>query len=1187
MAVNPELLRALAVSGPIDILGDVPGLFEDPFLEEEAFKVERDPALEVLLKDPAVDPELKQILRETDDERRFREHQEKKIEKIEQELGDKPPTETAFEHFKRTGPIAFLGPVPLGFQLGTFFGVKNPITRFLVDVIADPIFLITGGAGGLTALGRGSAHLLRAGKALSPANKAFNIVKGARMLGRLKKGDPEMVDLARHLRRSAVSWRKTGDPRDARTIIQAFKKLSKKPLTDDELAKIAQKGGDPTLAALLRGEKKELRGLKNAFTAMGKFQKAEEAAGFLDAVIKGQRSFLTFGIPFTDIELATLRFPGLLKALRETGVIGKTAKVLKDAAKGAITLKASTPHIGESLDARKTIALMNENDDVTTNLEKLADGRLSVEKWGTDDYIKSPQGTVNISMAELDGWEKGRQYKADLWVDLTSYDKSLRAIIPEILSNPKIQNISDDPRFLKLPEHLQGVTMRERIFLDRIGQTLMDSDSMAHFRANYFTLFLKKTQNPAQKHVSAIHRSLAREGLPRELDKKLKDVKGLIDEGTPESLFMAQEELFDVMRARFVKGTKRQAGIPTRFSWNRFFEDIKAVEKFLEKNPGAFEIVSKEIHQIIPKYLQATGGALTKTRMLRGLRGAVVDDNALEALNLPRTAVLHSDDIARLRPGDRRRLNQATAPEGTKGRALKDFRYQKVESQSNVFDDYIFHSSIAPHMRALLNSSWYRNMDVGSSGMSLMAQGIDMANNIAKASLFNLNPFFHSMALTMSNFALLPPNVAIKNTADVWRMLKATAFNTDPDLAYDIMLKIMSRTRNVAGDDVFTEFMLSPTKLGRAQIDADQAFNVIDNLTTMALNAVDPASVLTHPIRGLKHYNMLSDRALWQVTQNMFKTLAWAHIRHDALKKAGPNVTKSMRFKINTEAGNIVNQAFGGLAWERLGIQPNAQKFWRFALLAPDWTFSNLLMARDLFLNIPAVRNSAFGKAITRDVILRDMRFHWAMQYNVRAAAYLWMGSNLFNYLSTEWRTGKGRWLWDNDEEAVDRKTGLKTRIEMPWLRDDGRRQFMDLFRQFTEPLALILNPAATVESKIGPLPRLTKTVVWGTDSFGNPVAGAEDGPYKDLMLRFGEAGSQFFPIPLQQAGRVARGELPAVGLALSTIGFPISSESMKGFQQRGEIERLKEELRRGRRLTEEEQEQVEEEIRTGRRILQ
>jgi hypothetical protein len=189
---------------------------------------------------------------------------------------------------------------------------------------------------------------------------------------------------------------------------------------------------------------------------------------------------------------------------------------------------------------------------------------------------------------------------------------------------------------------------------------------------------------------------------------------------------------------------------------------------------------------------------------------------------------------------------------------------------------------------------------------------------------------------------------------------------------------------------------------------------------------------------------------------------------------------------------------------------------------------------------------------------MSDIRFRFALQYHMRAGFYTFAAANLANFAFTHMKTGKGKWLWDNDQEAFDEKTGMKSRLELPYNRPDGRRLFMDVFRQFAEPWVLINNPPHFAKSKMGTLPRVATTLVLGQDGFGNEIAGEKDGPYDDIVKRFGHMGLQWTPIAGQQLIRAAQGGLTPGSLVMSTLGFPIQSESLRGFQQRQRLDALK-----------------------------
>jgi hypothetical protein len=210
-------------------------------------------------------------------------------------------------------------------------------------------------------------------------------------------------------------------------------------------------------------------------------------------------------------------------------------------------------------------------------------------------------------------------------------------------------------------------------------------------------------------------------------------------------------------------------------------------------------------------------------------------------------------------------------------------------------------------------------------------------------------------------------------------------------------------------------------------------------------------------------------------------------------------------------------------------------------------------MARDMVLNAPGIRELGIAKKLTRDVLLKDVRFRWALAYNVRAATYGVVFGNLLN------RAFTGRWLWENDDESRDPDLfGFKTRIELPYKRADGRRQFMDISKQFKEPLKAVINPGEFLKGKMGFLPRVVQTAVVGVDAFGNKVYGAEDGPYKKIVQQIGATTRHFAPIPLQQAIESVQGTRDPRSSAISTLGFSIRSENKEKFglrQRRAELQ--------------------------------
>ena len=72
---------------------------------------------------------------------------------------------------------------------------------------------------------------------------------------------------------------------------------------------------DPDLTKLVRGDRETLRGLTATLEQADKNRCLQLADSFLERVAAGQSGFVTFRVPFTDIEFGSIRLPKLLDQL--------------------------------------------------------------------------------------------------------------------------------------------------------------------------------------------------------------------------------------------------------------------------------------------------------------------------------------------------------------------------------------------------------------------------------------------------------------------------------------------------------------------------------------------------------------------------------------------------------------------------------------------------------------------------------------------------------------------------------------------------------------------------------------------------------------------------------------------------------------------------------------------------------
>jgi hypothetical protein len=1161
MAVTPELLRALSVGGD---LANVPIRLER---EEDVLPpIDRDPSLRLLIDSGVLDPQVQSALIAEDDQRIREKRIRQQIDLTEQRLAGEDQ-----QSKEREGILAFLGPVPVGLQVGTFLGIENSFWRLVVDIVADPISFISGGAAiggkGLTKLGMAAAKLTKKGNRLTAFQKARarDLVRGGKSAREAVQAvaRPDKIrtptELSQDLMEGARVMGRAGiRPDEAKELKEAFeafdfkraapiiKKFKKNRLTNTELEKLRRI--DPDLAALLSNEKQELAGLKAAFTKLTRNERLEESTSFLDAVSKGQRAFLTFGVPFTDKQFGSLKFQGIIKSLISGRAKEASVQAAKDTPgflKGLIA--RGSPHLEDGLNIADSAAVQGKYSDLVTETVDLVSGDLTKRKY-TKRYISSGENlnasvTGELEMATINSRELGAA------VDVVVPNPEIREQMNRIMQNPQTPDLINDPRFQALPKEAQKMTLETQRLLREMGRQGVEQHVIRDMADNYVTRLVRVKRSDSKRAMAMLRRT---RGSEKFLDKKvLKKLK----KGDPISIEEGRDVLSAIFQSRLTAKGRKFGG--SRFSFERAFETLEDLEEFIKlpENSGVYEIITKDIGKIIPVYVENFGHATIRNRLLLDAQEARVMDNELSGL-------------FKNRAGKEVSINRAVIDEDFINTLTK-------EAQDRVADRFVklrglekfwVHKDLRAGLAPIYEKDAIREFTRQRGGAThAVAEGLINTNNVLKTMLFTLNPFFHATALTMSNLAIMPPLEALRAGVQSFRFMKY-AYTKNPQAASELILKTMSRTVNTAGamqaDDIIREMKLSGLKLSRFE-EIEEGFSAIQSGLRRAADAITNNELMKSPITGLIHFNSMNDKMLWQVVQNTYKTNAWVHIRQAELKRYAKTFGKEAAgadlAKINAEAANISNQAFGGLAWERYAITPTGQRALRLGLLAPDWTFANLLMGRDLFVNIPGVRQSVIGKALTRDVLLSDMRFRWALQYNMRAALFGFVGANLMNYAFTHYKNpGKGKWLHENDQEAFDEKTRMKSRIEMPWTTDDGRRQFMDISRQFTEPWAALVNPLEVTTRKLGVLPKAAKTIMTSTDAFGRPIAGAEDGPFAKMAKTLWTATGQFEPISIQQIQRVFSGQLPTKAAAFSIAGFPVRTESQKTFDRRQRLEELK-----------------------------
>lgn len=511
---------------------------------------------------------------------------------------------------------------------------------------------------------------------------------------------------------------------------------------------------------------------------------------------------------------------------------------------------------------------------------------------------------------------------------------------------------------------------------------------------------------------------------------------------------------------------------------------------------------------------------------------------------------------------------------GYNAEQMKDIRetYQTIDHYiKNLFKDYHIHPSLAQSVKNLFDRNFYIDPEVSQNMVPFLGKKAVAAGKTGHDRFFNSLQFFsefgrtalfrmsmvHGNSLMMS----LIPGLNLFN----WRTGKmdlsslGRAFQVSfgalrlPGSVGAISLKMMEKvaagtpgmgTEFVDMSDIVARWLRTGTNIARPEFQAFDHFgNAVRRLASSDNPLVRAAGI------PLEAVNDLFDKNLWDSWHVNMKFLYFVQQRAAFIARNHALLQDAARLqKVEREIARFGDQIMGGLAWNQLGMfgHPKMRQFLSFALIAPDWTMSNLLIARDFIFTMPGIRNTRLAKLLTPDVLMADVRFKMARQYVFRTAVYAFLWGNALNYAFT------GKALWDAEPEAVDTSTGLP-RVELPYRRHDGRKQYMDWLKQFVEPIEWV-RPLYTgdlrgfqefIFPKLGALPRLGGEVLVGYNpSMGRVTLHEEDGPLSQFY-KVGSSGlSPFVPIPMQQAFQVMRGSRDWRSATISSFGFPVRTES-------------------------------------------
>lgn len=274
--------------------------------------------------------------------------------------------------------------------------------------------------------------------------------------------------------------------------------------------------------------------------------------------------------------------------------------------------------------------------------------------------------------------------------------------------------------------------------------------------------------------------------------------------------------------------------------------------------------------------------------------------------------------------------------------------------------------------------------------------------------------------------------------------------------------------------------------------------------------------------RKLRQANQWWDTALWDHYHNGLKAYAYYDLVKEALKKAPDDITEPQMRQIKEKIAELVNDMFGGQEWttkfkatpgeglmgkakempvagkvldavEEFYTTPKGRQLMHIALLAPDWTISNLNVARKAFTRA--------HDPVQRRILAR----YWRNMLGT-FAAYV----SAFNYVAS------GKWPWENEPEHKMDINVSKIMNALPWKEKEERQYYIRPGKQFREVLSWVQNPVKILGHKASPAVHQAvqqmSGVQLGDMAWEMPWTREEMGFYQSLPSRVKSVMESFVP---------------------------------------------------------------------------
>lgn len=361
-------------------------------------------------------------------------------------------------------------------------------------------------------------------------------------------------------------------------------------------------------------------------------------------------------------------------------------------------------------------------------------------------------------------------------------------------------------------------------------------------------------------------------------------------------------------------------------------------------------------------------------------------------------------------------------------------------------------------------------------------KAMDDVNAVAKMFNFSLSGF-HAWALSESYLG----NTGVKGLKDTFNFKKI--YDSIKNNDYDIYKK----------DEVAKRAIEDGLQIG-ATLDVQRGVveNLLDNTGKWLENNVKGfGRIFSLPVKTVAKGTELNNKALWDVIHNNYKLNTYE------LLVENESINGVISDAKRKEIAQWVNDSFGGLVWENLGISPSTKKAFSRWLMSPDWLLSSTRQFFGMFssktghqkLNKLAATSDFWQKvkdttqffginSMTDDINASGMRGQIARRFWARAAIQSIIYMNILNAVFRMWDRDKNPDLYPEKMTAKDfsmlgNSVGQKTCV-FAGRNSDGTERYVRFGKQFREVPEMVEDPIKKIGGKIAPIPQTAATIMTG-----------------------------------------------------------------------------------------------------------